>query len=532
MGETPKRCAIYTRKSSDEGLGQTFNSLDAQREACEAYVLSQTSEGWSALPDRYDDGGFSGGNIERPGLQALLRDIEAGQIDIVVVYKIDRLTRSLADFARIVEIFEKADVSFVSVTQSFNTTSSMGRLMLNVLLSFAQFEREVTGERIRDKIAASKAKGMWMGGNLPLGYNRPREGTHKLLINEAEAENVRAIFELYLELGSVHALERELIKRKIHSKRRETLKGNVIGGTPFSRGALFHLLRNQIYIGRIVHKDETFEGEHDAIIDQELFNQVQAKLDSQKRRASKAADQRSAKAPLTGKLFDASGAPMTPTTSYGKTGRKYRYYVSAPLQQGYKPSAGEKIERLSAPAIEKIIAEAVGRWIPAAISAFDQVRSVNLADKGLHVAIDADQAGRISSRLGEGELVVDRERGQVIILLPLALPLRGGRRHIASTSRRRAQPDPVLIVALRKAHLMLTYKRGLPEIEVAPTSPYDRSILRLAFLAPDIQQAILEGRQPSGFNLQVLKKIDIPLCWSRQRETLGFGKSQFSCSAD
>ena len=525
MVETPKRCAIYTRKSSEEGLDQTFNSLDAQREACEAYVLSQTSEGWSALLDRYDDGGFSGGNIERPGLQALLRDIEAGQIDIVVVYKIDRLTRSLADFARIVEIFEKADVSFVSVTQSFNTTSSMGRLMLNVLLSFAQFEREVTGERIRDKIAASKAKGMWMGGNLPLGYDRPKESTHKLLVNELEAETVRTIFALYLKLGSVHALERELVKRAIYSKRRETLKGKVIGGTPFSRGALFHLLRNQIYLGRIVHKDESFEGEHDAIVEQQLFDQVQEKLDTQKRKHAASADQRSAKAPLTGKLFDASGDPMTPTTSYGHTGRKYRYYVSAPLQQGRKPASSAKVERLSARAIEKIITEAVLRWIPAATSAFSKVRSVSLADKGLHIAIDADQAGRISSRLGESEMVVDRERGQVTILLPLALPLRGGRGHIASVSRRRAQPDPVLIAALRKAHSMLKYKTGLPEIETAPTSPYDRSILRLAFLAPDIQQAILEGHQPAGFNLQILKTIDVPLCWSKQRKTLGFEAS-------
>lgn len=532
MADQIKRCAIYTRKSSEEGLDQTFNSLDAQREACAAYVQSQTSEGWSALPNRYDDGGFSGGNIERPGLQALLRDIEAGHIDIVVVYKIDRLTRSLADFARIVEIFEKADVSFVSVTQSFNTTSSMGRLMLNVLLSFAQFEREVTGERIRDKIAASKTKGMWMGGNLPLGYDRPKEGTHKLLVNEAEAKTVREIFTLYLELGSVHTLERELAVRQIHSKRRETLKGKIVGGMPFSRGALFHLLRNQIYLGRIVHKDESFEGEHDAIVEQKLFDQVQEKLDTQKRKHAASADQRSVKAPLTGKLFDASGEPMTPTTSYGQTGRKYRYYVSAPLQQGRKPASSAKVERLSAPAIEKIITEAVLRWIPAATSALSKVRSVTVADKGLHIAVDADQAGRISSRLSEGEIVVDRERGQATILLPLALPLRGGRGHIASASRRSAQPDPVLIAGLRKAHSMLTYKRGLPEIGTAPTSPYDRSILRLALLAPDIQQDILDGLQPAGFNLQILKKIDIPLCWSKQRETLRFGKHQFPCSAD
>ncbi|MFZ1742941.1 MAG: recombinase family protein, partial [Pontixanthobacter sp.] len=532
MSVPAKRCAIYTRKSSEEGLDQTFNSLNAQREACEAYILSQTSEGWTALPVCYDDGGFSGGNIERPGLQSLLRDIEAGKVDIVVVYKIDRLTRSLADFARIVEIFEKADVSFVSVTQSFNTTSSMGRLMLNVLLSFAQFEREVTGERIRDKIAASKAKGMWMGGNLPLGYDRPKEGTHKLLVNEMEAENVRDIFARYLALGSVHSLERELPSRRIHSKRRKTLKGKIVGGTPFSRGALFHLLRNQIYLGRIVHKDQSFDGEHEAIVGQELFDGVQVKLDAQKRKVAASTDQRGVRAPLTGKLFDASGDPMTPTTSYGHTGRKYRYYVSAPLQQGRKSTSATKVERLSAPSIERIIAEAVGRWAPKTADAYSLVRSVNLGVQGLHIAIDADQAGSLSSRLYDGETITDRKRGQVTILLPLALPLRGGRRHITPAGRRSAQPDPVLIMALRKAHASLTYKSGLPLIQTAPASPYDRSILRLAFLAPDIQQAILDGRQPAGFNLQILKKIGIPLCWSKQRKTLGFSKHNLPCSAD
>ncbi len=251
MAPPTLRCAIYTRKSSEEGLEQSFNSLDAQREACAAYELSQASEGWTKLSGHYDDGGYSGGNIERPGLQALLADIAAGKVDIVVVYKIDRLTRSLADFARIVEVFEKAGVSFVSVTQSFNTTSSMGRLMLNVLLSFAQFEREVTGERIRDKIAASKAKGLWMGGNPPLGYDLPKAGSRVLEVNEEEAATVRSIFTRYLELGKVHALQRELAKQQIFSRHRTSAKGREIGGTPFSRGALFHLLRNPVYFGWI-----------------------------------------------------------------------------------------------------------------------------------------------------------------------------------------------------------------------------------------------------------------------------------------
>ena len=315
-----KRCAIYTRKSSEEGLDQSFNSLDAQREACEAFILSQTCEGWEALPDHYDDGGFSGGNVERPGLQALLEDIEAGKIDNVVVYKIDRLTRSLADFARIIEIFEKHDCSFVSVTQSFNTTGSMGKLMLNVLLSFAQFEREVTGERIRDKIAASKAKGMWMGGIPPLGYDVPEEGSRTLRINEAEAERVRHIFARYLELGSVHALQRDLEARSIRSKKHVTAKGHTIGGLSISRGALFHLLRNRIYLGQITHKGAVHDGEHDAIVCEDLFNQVQDPLNAQARRHRASPERRSIKAPLTGKLYDASGEPMSPTTSRGKSG--------------------------------------------------------------------------------------------------------------------------------------------------------------------------------------------------------------------
>ncbi|WP_246450470.1 recombinase family protein [Sphingomonas rhizophila] len=253
-----KRCAIYTRKSSEEGLEQGFNSLDAQREASEAYILSQACEGWVALPELYDDGGYSGGSMERPGLQQLLVDVRAGKIDVVVVYKIDRLTRSLADFARIVETFDAAHVSFVSVTQAFNTTSSMGRLTLNVLLSFAQFEREVTGERIRDKIAASKAKGMWMGGLAPLGYDLPTNGSRALVVNEAEAEVVRSIFRTYLDLQSVHRLLVHLEQEGIRSKMRVTAKGRKLGGQPFSRGAMFHLLQNRVYVGDIVHKSQTF----------------------------------------------------------------------------------------------------------------------------------------------------------------------------------------------------------------------------------------------------------------------------------
>ncbi|WP_298021968.1 recombinase family protein [uncultured Parasphingopyxis sp.] len=358
MAEPVRCCAIYTRKSSEEGLDESFNSLDAQREACEAceaYVLSQACEGWTALPDRYDDGGFSGGTMERPGLARLLADIEANRVDIVVVYKIDRLARSLADFARIVEIFEAADCSFVSVTQSFNTTGSMGKLMLNVLLSFAQFEREVTGERIRDKIAASKAKGMWMGGTLPLGYDRPADDSRILQVNADEADTVRQIFGRYLDLGSVHALQRELDAHGIRSKQWTTSKGRPMGGQPFSRGALFHLLRNRLYLGKIVHKGEVHEGGHAAIVEEDLFERVQRHLDANARRHRAKGVNRCARAPLTGKLFDAVGEPMSPTTSRGKSGKCYRYYVSASLQKGAGKAGPDAVQRLATTDIERVV---------------------------------------------------------------------------------------------------------------------------------------------------------------------------------
>lgn len=317
------KCAIYTRKSSEEGLDQDFNSLDAQREACEAYIKSQRHEGWQALDAYYDDGGISGGTMERPALMRMLDDIETGKINIVVVYKVDRLTRSLADFAKIVEIFDKAGASFVSVTQQFNTTSSMGRLTLNVLLSFAQFEREVTGERIRDKIAASKKKGMWMGGNLPLGYD-----THdrKLVINETEAKLVKHIYQRYIELGSVDALKDELTHQGAVSKIRVGRQGRVHGGTSFARGALYHLLQSRLYLGEIVHKDKHYPGNHEAIVPKALWEQAQ-KITQENRNAS--STQSKAKAPslLTGLLFDEAGERLIPSHA-NKSGIRYRYYVT------------------------------------------------------------------------------------------------------------------------------------------------------------------------------------------------------------
>ena len=320
------RCAIYTRKSSDEGLEQEFNSLDAQREACEAYIVSQRHAGWTAVRDMYDDGGLSGGTMERPALKRLLADITAGKVQIVVVYKVDRLTRSLADFAKIVDVLDAHSASFVSVTQQFNTTTSMGRLTLNMLLSFAQFEREIAGERIRDKIAASKRKGMWMGGNVSLGYDVK---DRKLIVNEIEASTVRLIFQRYAELGSVSLLSTELGQQGIVSKRREGAGGQLAGGKSFSRGALYLMLQNRLYRGEIVHQGAVYPGQHDAIVDRELWQVVQQKLAANRHERSLAAG---AETPslLAGLIVDSDGDRMTPTHAT-KRSKRYRYYVSASL---------------------------------------------------------------------------------------------------------------------------------------------------------------------------------------------------------
>src|ERR1700686_1588548 len=324
-----RRCAIYTRKSSEEGLEQEFNSLAAQREACEAYIRSQQHEGWLLARNRYDDGGFSGGNLERPAAQRLLTDIRAGRIDIVVVYKVDRLTRSPPDFARLVELFDAQGVSFVSVTQQFNTTSSMGRLTLNVLLSFAQFEREVTGERIRDKIAASKRKGIWMGGLVPLGCEvRDRQ----LVINEAEATTVRHIFTRYCELGSVRLLKEELDRNGVRSKVRVSKAGVESGGQAFSRGALYTLLRNPIYVGEIRHKGVCHPGQHVPIVDRAMWDRV-AQLLREHSTGCGARSSGTKSCLLIGKLFDESGQGLTPSHAV-KGDRRYRYYVSRSLMKG------------------------------------------------------------------------------------------------------------------------------------------------------------------------------------------------------
>src|SRR5215472_13924034 len=351
------RCAIYTRKSSEEGLDQEFNSLQAQREACEAFINSQRHEGWVCLPACYDDGGFSGATMDRPALQRLLADTTVGRVDTVVVYKIDRLTRSLADFAKIVETLDARGASFVSVTQQFNTTSSMGRLTLNVLLSFAQFEREVIGERIRDKIAASKKKGIWMGGVPPLGY---RVEDRKLVVIDSEAEIVRAIFRRYAELGSVRLLKDELEARGINSKAWTSASGRPIGGKPFSRGALYLILQNRAYLGEIVHNGRSHPGEHSPIIEQTLWDTVQAQLASNTAQCNSGTRTRQPSL-LTGMLFDCRGNAMTPTHAV-KNGRRYRYYVSRPLIIKGR-SDGSAGPRLPAEAIEQLVTGCVRQWL-------------------------------------------------------------------------------------------------------------------------------------------------------------------------
>jgi len=532
MKPTPKRCVVYTRKSSEEGLDQTFNSLDAQREAGEAYVKSQSQEGWSILPARYDDGGYSGGTMERPGLRQLLADVEAGMIEVVVVYKIDRLTRSLSDFSRIVEIFEKAGTSFVSVTQSFNTTDSMGRLMLNVLLSFAQFEREVTGERIRDKISASKAKGMWMGGTLPLGYDRPLPMTHKLLINDDEAETVRWIFRRYLDLGSVHALQRELCQQGIKSKLRVTQNGRELGGTEISRGALFYLLRNQTYLGKIFHKDKIYDGEHEAIVDKTLFDKVQQLLDLHARRSRNAQHYKTIKAPLTGKLFDACGEPMSPTFSRGRGGKVYRYYVSASLQKGIGRTDEDIVQRLPAPAMEKLINEYVTRWLPNSDDPIAVMDSIKLIADGMVIRLIGDQRKTISARLDASDVITHCTSKSTSINVKVALPIKGGRRIITPANRRSAEPDVTLIAALRRAHRMVKRKSAMPVVETSPALPHHRKLLMLAFLAPDIQRDILAGKQPPMLNLEKLVRMTIPICWTQQRHMLGWQPIPEPCYAE
>jgi DNA invertase Pin-like site-specific DNA recombinase len=523
------RCAVYTRKSSEEGLEQGFNSLHAQREACEAYIKSQSGEGWTLVRTAYDDGGFSGGNLDRPALRRLLADVERGLVDTVVVYKVDRLTRSLADFAKIVEVLDRAGCAFVSITQAFNTTTSMGRLTLNVLLSFAQFEREVTGERIRDKIAQSKARGLWMGGRLPLGYDG---GDHVLVVNPPEADTVRMIFRRYLELGSVRNLMGELHDEGVRSKVWTTRKGRVLGGEFFTRGALYHLLQNRHYRGEIVHKDQAFPGQHPAIVDQATFDAVQLQLAEnrvERRRRSEARD-----VTLRGLIFDADGAPYTPTFSRGRAGRTYRYYL-------YRGTVANLPPRIAADALEDYIVSQLSRMAGLDVPAKalrNWLTRVVVKPEGAHLVIAADRLfggdhpdlalREVQARLGAHETAVCDADGQMVrVSLATRLRFRGGRTWLTPgvVDADKPKPNAAVVRALREAHRVLEELNASPfarsaEMARAPSTTYDTRLVRLAYLAPDIQRDILTGRALAGVSIGRLMVSDIPLAWPDQRRWL------------
>ena len=512
------RCAIYTRKSTDEGLDQAFNSLDAQREACEAYIKSQKHQGWKVLAQHYDDGGVSGGTMARPALQRLLEEADAGRIDMIVVYKIDRLTRSLTDFAKLVERLDSAGASFVSVTQQFNTSTSMGRLTLNVLLSFAQFEREVTAERIRDKIAASKKKGMWMGGLVPLGYDKTDAG---LVINHEEADTVRALFRAYLDLGCVRKLKAYADQHALRTKTRTTNVGSVKNGASFSRGRLYHLLSNPIYLGKIRHKKDVYDGLHDAVISDDLWDKVQAKL---KRNAANRKTRSNARhsSPLAGKLYDHQDRLLTPSHAV-KAGRRYRYYVSQALvqesgikQEGWRIPA-EEIEGAVRTAISNdrdvmLWMEERGRSELARDLVFSAVTRVQILEINLHIDIKLD--GDAETRMIHARFTHRRRGVESRIVL-------------AGASR---EPDKVLAKRILRAMSWLDQIRaGTSIVQIAQAesiSPeYITHNLDLAFLSPKVLTAIAEGRQPPDLSAKALTRMHIPMDWLEQEAVLLGGEA-------
>ena len=526
------RCAIYTRKSSEEGLEQDFNSLHAQREACASYIASQKHEGWQMIKTHYDDGGFSGGNMERPALKHLMQDIEAGKIDVIVVYKVDRLSRSLHDFARMVDVFDKHGVSFVSVTQQFNTTTSMGRLTLNVLLSFAQFEREVTGERIRDKIAASKKKGIWMGGPVPLGYEVKER---KLLIKDVET--VRQIYNLYLELGCVRLLLKNITASGIRS----------VSGKVLSRGTLYKMLSNPIYIGQIRHKGICHPGQHEAIIDQMLWERVQQHM-SDNRIGNKTRSRKTDPCPLTDKLFDASGERLVPVHAL-KKGRRYRYYISHSLMAAPK-DASSSGWRLPGQDIEHVVAHAAlqmlhddnaittalqeskidAHRIPAVINAAGKIRpdADNIIDRFIQRVL-LQQDG-VSIVLSLASLITSADAIIITRNIPMQMKRRGVEMRLVIGGAGPVRTDPTLIKTMVRAHKWfneLISGRAQSMVEIATREGIDKSyvarVMDLAFLAPDITESIIAGQQPADLSVEKLtKRIDLPMSWAQQHQLLSF----------
>ena len=516
------RCAIYTRKSSEEGLDQEYNSLDAQYDACKAYITSQKNEGWSVNCERYDDRGISGGTMERPALKALLADVAAGKVDVIIIYKIDRLTRSLADFARIVELLEKHGASFVSVTQSFNTKTSMGRLMLHVLLSFAQFEREVGAERVRDKIAASKAKGMWMGGTIPLGYDVVDK---KLVINLAEADTVRAIFSAFVELKSVQGTLRWAQREGLVTKSRVRLDRQV-GGRAFEYGSIRCLLSNRLYVGEIEHKEKIHQGQHDPIVDRTLFDEGQAIIATLGTGAMRGPKLVSGSL-LQGLIVDRHGRTMGPVHTT-RSGQRFRYYVTHPKTIVEGGPAGY---RLAAEGIETICCELLSR------QASNQVSSIEGQAKARQLAVDLTSSAHRQRR----ELIIERVRKVVIGDGTLTLQLNDGTtldrsierlRHGNDTKlvigERKAEgpgtPDPQLIILLRdayRARALALSKPNVPLDKLAikfgrSTERYKR-LLRLSTLSPTTITAIIESRQPAHLTNRFLQNLDgLPLSWADQ----------------
>ena len=540
MADQPKvlRCAVYTRKSSDEGLEQEFNSLHAQREACEAYVVSQRHEGWRLVPKVYDDGGFSGGSMERPALKLLLGDIAAGLVDVIVVYKIDRLTRSLHDFSRIVEVLDGAKASFVSITQAFNTTTSMGRLTLNVLLSFAQFEREVTGERIRDKIAASKAKGMWMGGYRPLGY---RIEGRDLKPHPQEATVIAELFQRFISLGSVDALIEAASDHRLFEKLERR------SDKPMSRGALYHLLQNPLYVGDIRHKALRHPGRHDGIVTREVFEAVQQGL--QTRRRVRAEGERSrTPALLTGLIFDQEGRRFTPSHTL-RRGRVYSYYS---LTEATDASAVRRLpaksleaslktgllDAIKTPAtvlamLDDLGAEASKSTLDALSSWSDIVRAATAAEQRTALRGVIKKVVVLNESVGlELTLspILGPHHGATIKLnLPMALTRRGGElKLVVATGNANLAPDERLATVLARGVLWFDQlKRGVVKTreELAAregvSAAYVGHLLELAFLAPDLKRDILLGRQPPELTAVLLKQMcPLPGCWKTQRTQL------------
>jgi DNA invertase Pin-like site-specific DNA recombinase len=526
------RCAIYTRVSTDHGLDQEFNSLDAQYDAASAYIKSQAHAGWTLIRSRYDDGGYSGGSTDRPDLQRLLDDIRARKIDVIVVYKVDRLTRSLADFAKLVELFDAHGVSFVSVTQQFNTTTSMGRLTLNVLLSFAQFEREVTSERIRDKIAASKRKGLWVGGNLPLGYEM-RDG--KIAIVDEQAELVRSIFRRYLELGGVNELVRDLKDRNIRTKTQHLSSGKTRGGIPFGRGALYYLLNNHFYIGEVKYKNEILPGEQPPIMDRALFEAVRHKSLTQW--SHRTIVRNKSDHLLTGLLFDDAGHRMIPTHAT-KAGVRYRYYVSTPVLHGEaKTASAGSVSRVPATDVEDTVLKSLKKHLAtkqdgstsSAVRLGDRealaelVAGIVVYRDQLIIRLKSDDADDASDSPGDQSLSIPWQKPPSKKSRQILLP------HNASRSDVRPEQFE------RRAHLVSAIARGRRWLDdvvsgrvttVAQLCAREKCSVRqvnmtisLAFLAPNLVKAAVEGRLPRGIGIERLR--DQPTQWSRQLEALG-----------